>query len=163
VSDPLSSASVRRVVAALAAAGSASEVVALAATARTAEDAAAGIGCPIGAIIKSLVFDVDGGLVLALVAGDRRCDTQMLARALGATAATRADARRVRDETGFAIGGVAPLGYLSPLPTLIDASLERFATVHAAAGHPHCVFATTMTELVALTGGRLVDGLGVEG
>ncbi len=163
MSDPLSSPSVQRVKAALGAAGSQAEIVALAATARTAEDAAASIGCALGAIIKSLVFDVDDRLVLALVAGDRRCDAGALARAFGVPRiAARADARRVRDETGFAIGGVAPLAHQWPMPTAIDPSLGRFAAVYASAGHPHCVFATTVPELIVLTGGRLIGGLGVE-
>jgi prolyl-tRNA editing enzyme YbaK/EbsC (Cys-tRNA(Pro) deacylase) len=100
--------------------------------------------------------------VQALVAGDRRCDPSALARALGlADPVGRADADRVRDETGFAIGGVAPVGARHPLPAAIDASLGRFATVYAAAGHPHCVFATSVEELVRLTGGIVVEGLGV--
>ena len=152
-----------RVRAALAAAGSRARVVALDDTARTAADAAAAVGCPLGAIVKSLVFDLEGGLVLALVAGDRRCDATVLARAFGASdAARRADADRVRAATGFAIGAVAPLGHLTPIPTALDASLRRFATVHAAAGHPHCVFATTVDELAVLTSGRIVEGLGVD-
>ena len=100
---------------------------------------------PVGAIVKSLVFEVDGEPVLALVAGDRRCDLAALPAALGrAGAARRCDADRVRAATGFAIGGVAPVGHLTPLPTAIDASLGRFARLFAAAGHPHCVFATSL-------------------
>jgi len=162
MADPLAGASVARVRQALEAAGSAAQIVLLAETARTAEDAARSLGCELGAIVKTLVFEVDGKLVAALVAGDRRCDAAVLGKALGMGApARRADAERVRAETGFAIGGVAPVGALAPLPTAIDASLGRFATVHAAAGHPHCVFATTVDELARLTGGRLLDGLGV--
>jgi prolyl-tRNA editing enzyme YbaK/EbsC (Cys-tRNA(Pro) deacylase) len=155
MSDPLAGASVARVRKALGDAGVPAQVIALAATARTAEDAAVGVGCELGAIVKTLVF--------ALIAGDRRCDAAALARALGATAATRADARRVREETGFAIGGVAPVGHLRPLPTAIDASLARFPVVYAAAGHPHCVFATTLPDLARLTGGAIVEGLGAAG
>ena len=162
--NPLASASVRRVQQALAAAGSPAEVVALATTARTAEEAAASVGCPQGAIVKSLVFSVEGRLALALVAGDRRCDGAALAQAIGlAGKVARADAVRVREATGFAIGGVAPVGHSSALPTAIDASLRRFDPVYAAAGHPHCVFATTVDELARLTAGRVVEGLGIEG
>ncbi len=161
MSDPLAGASVARVRAALSALGSAAEIVALPGTARTAADAAAAVGCPLGAIVKSLVFELDGRLVLALIAGDRRCDGVVLARALGASnAARRADADRVRAETGFAIGGVAPIGHTTTLPTAIDASLGRFASVYAAAGHPYCVFRTSAAELARLTGGGVVDGLG---
>ena len=127
--------------AALAAAGSPAEIVRLATTARTAEDAAAGIGCPLGAIVKSLVFTVGERVVMALVAGDRRLETRALPPALGLEGKVRrADAEVVRSATGFAIGGVAPIGHAAPLPIAIaiDASLGRFETVHAAAGHPHC-------------------------
>jgi prolyl-tRNA editing enzyme YbaK/EbsC (Cys-tRNA(Pro) deacylase) len=147
--------SVRRVQAALAAGGSAAQVIALAATARTAADAAASLGVPVGAIVKTLVFAIGGRAVLALVAGDRQCDIARLPNALGvAGAAARADADLVKQATGFSIGGVAPLGHPAPIPTAIDASLGRFETVYAAAGHPHCVFATSLAELERLTGGR---------
>jgi prolyl-tRNA editing enzyme YbaK/EbsC (Cys-tRNA(Pro) deacylase) len=151
---PLDGVTVRRVQAALAAAGSTAQVVVLAATARTAADAAAALGTALGAIVKSLVFEIGGQGVLALVAGDRRCREAALAAALGLPgAARRADADWVRRVTGFAIGGVAPVGLAARLPTVIDASLCRFPTVFAAAGHPHCVFATTAAELQRLTGG----------
>jgi prolyl-tRNA editing enzyme YbaK/EbsC (Cys-tRNA(Pro) deacylase) len=151
-------AALRRVEAALAANGLAGRVVELADTARTAEDAARACGVPVGAIVKSLVFEVAGQPVLALVAGDRRCDPVALPAALGLEgSAKRCDAERVRGATGFAIGGVAPVGHLAPLPTAIDASLGRFPQLFAAAGHPHRVFATTLPELVALTGGTVSD------
>jgi prolyl-tRNA editing enzyme YbaK/EbsC (Cys-tRNA(Pro) deacylase) len=159
--SPLDGASVRRVQAALQAAGSAAQVVALSATARSAEVAARSIGCPLGAIVKSLVFRIGSGPALALVAGDRRCDPSVLPALLDLPGeAARADADFVRAETGFAIGGVAPVGHARPLPTAIDASLGRFAALYAAAGHPHCVFATDLAELTRLTGGRLSDALG---
>jgi prolyl-tRNA editing enzyme YbaK/EbsC (Cys-tRNA(Pro) deacylase) len=159
----LAGVSVARVRAALAAVGAPDTIVALDHTARTAEDAAKAVGCPLGAIVKTLAFAVGDRLVLALVAGDRRCDAKALARAFGATgAAARADADRVRIETGFAIGGVAPIGHPQPLPVAIDPSLERFATLYAAAGHPHCVFATGYDGLLAMTRGAPVPGLGVE-
>ena len=152
----LTSDSVRRVRDELAAHGLEGRIVELAATARTAEDAARACGVLVGAIVKSLVFELAGGLVLALVAGDRRCDLAALATALGSTGtARRCDADRVRAVTGFAIGGVAPVGHLAPLPTVIDASLGRFGQLFAAAGHPHCVFATDLAELIRLTGGTV--------
>ena len=155
---------VRRVQAALAAAGSETQVIALDGTARSAEDAARSVGVALGAIVKSLVFSVGGQPVMALVAGDRRCDTRVLAAALGlAGKVARADADAVRAATGFTIGGVPPLAHAEALPTAIDASLGRFETVYAAAGHPHCVFATTPDELVRLTGAPLVEGLGAPG
>jgi prolyl-tRNA editing enzyme YbaK/EbsC (Cys-tRNA(Pro) deacylase) len=155
---------VRRVQQALRAGGSAAEIIALAETARSAEDAARSIGTALGSIVKSLVFSIDGVPVMALIAGDRRCDPAALPAAFGmAGTVRRADADAVRAATGFAIGGVAPVGHPTPLPVVIDASLTRFATVYAAAGHPHCVFPTTVAELARLTGGRVVDGVAHSG
>jgi len=162
LSDFLENASVRRVRAALAQAGSQAEVVALAETARSAEDAARAVGCPLGAIVKSLVFRSGDEAVLALVGGDRRCDQARLRAVLDLPGKVeRADADLVRRATGFAIGGVAPLGHPAPLRTAVDASLGRFTAVYAAAGHPHCVFATTYEALLRLTGGIAAEGLGV--
>ncbi len=156
--------SVERVRAALGWAGSSAEIVALTGSARSAREAADSLGGALGAIVKSLVFTVGGEPVLALVAGDRRCDEGALAAALGLEGKVRrADADTVRAATGFAIGGVPPFGHANPLPTAIDASLKRFATVYAAAGHPHCVFATTADELTRLAAATVVEGLGVEG
>ncbi len=156
--NALDGASVRRVQAALERAGSPARVVELAATARTARDAAAALGVEVGAIVKSLVFLAGQQPVMALVAGDRQCDPAALTAVLGVEGTPkRADADTVRDATGFAIGGVAPLGHPGPLPTAIDASLGRFPTVYAAAGHPHCVFATSLDELQRLTGGTVSD------
>jgi prolyl-tRNA editing enzyme YbaK/EbsC (Cys-tRNA(Pro) deacylase) len=149
-------ASVQRVQAALVAAGSTARVIELAATARSAREAAAALGVATGAIVKSLLFLVGGEPVMALIAGDRRCREDALAAALGRDGAVaRADAAAVRAATGFAIGGVAPVGLARPLPVVIDAALGRFETVYAAAGHPFCVFATTLGELEQLTRGRI--------
>jgi prolyl-tRNA editing enzyme YbaK/EbsC (Cys-tRNA(Pro) deacylase) len=137
-------------------------VIALGDAVRTAAEAAAALGCEVGAIVKSLVFAHDGDensggekqAVMALVAGDRQCDVAMLGRALGLPAAPgRADPALVRRATGFAIGGVAPLGHLEQLPIVIDGSLARFPRLHAAAGHPHAVFPLTYEELLEWTGG----------
>lgn len=145
---------VRRVRAALAAAGSKAAPVALEASARTAEDAARALGVAVGQIVKTLVFLVGERPVLALVAGDRRCRAEALAAALGLEGPVRrADAETVRQATGFSIGGVAPVGLPERLPCAIDSSLGRFARVWAAAGHPHAVFASDRDELVRLTGG----------
>jgi prolyl-tRNA editing enzyme YbaK/EbsC (Cys-tRNA(Pro) deacylase) len=152
--------SVVRVQRALAAAGSDARIVELADTAQTAEDAARVLGCELGAIVKSLVFTIGERPVMALVAGDRRCDPAALAACLGLQGKlARADANVVRAATGFAIGGVAPIGH--DLPVVIDASLARFDTVWAAAGHPHCVFPTNVHELVTMTHGRFDDRVGI--
>lgn len=157
---PLDNASVRRVQTALREAGSDARVIALDATARSAQEAADSIGCELGAIVKSLVFQVGGQPVMALVAGDRRCNEKALPAALGLDGkAKRAGADTVREATGFAIGGVAPVGHPQRLPLVLDASLSRFATIYAAAGHPHCVFATTPDELQRITGGTVSEAI----
>ena len=159
---PLDHPAVRRVQVALEAAGSEARVIVLDETARSAADAAASIGAPLGSIVKSLVFAIKGQPVMALVSGDRQCDIKALPAALGLEGKVkRADADAVRAATGFAIGGVAPVGHTEKLPIAIDAALNRFETVYAAAGHPHCVFATTVDELAALTGAAVVPGIGV--
>ncbi len=161
MSELLNRPAVRRVQEALRQAGSEAQVIVLAETARTAGDAARSLGVEVGQIVKSLVFAIDGRPVLALVAGDRQCDLEALPGALGlAGKAGRADADLVRESTGFSIGGVAPVGHARPMPVAIDQSLGRFATVYAAAGHPHCVFATSLDELARLTAGHVDAGVG---
>ena len=163
MSDRLARPAVRRVVEALAAQGCPAPVVELAATARTAKAAARALGVGVGAIVKSLVFTVGAAPVVALVAGDRRCREALLGSALdldGAVARAAPDV--IKSATGFTIGGVAPLGYAAALPVAVDASLARFEGLYAAAGHPHCVFRTTFDELVRLSCGRIVAGLGAD-
>lgn len=162
----LENASVKRVREALRLRGVEGErVIALDGAARTAAEAAAALGCEVGAIVKSLVFSClgEGGdlqAVMALVAGDRQCNVEMLGRALGlGTTPGRADADLVRRATGFAIGGVAPLGHAEQLPIAIDGSLARFPLLHAAAGHPHAVFPLTYDELLEWTGGLAAPDL----
>jgi prolyl-tRNA editing enzyme YbaK/EbsC (Cys-tRNA(Pro) deacylase) len=153
---------VRRVQAALREKGSRAEVIELETTARTAEDAARSLNVAVGAIVKSLLFTIDGDPVMALIAGDRRCDIRALPPALGRSGLVlRADAERVRQATGFVIGGVAPLAHPAPLPTAIDYSLGRFETLYAAAGHPFCVFPTSVLELSLLTGGAVTRGISI--
>lgn len=156
----LENASVRRVREALLARGAGERVIALDGAARTAAEAAAALGCEVGAIVKSLVFSDNGQAVMALVAGDRQCDVAALGRALdlGATPG-RADADLVRRATGFAIGGVSPLGHAEKLPIAVDASLTRFPRLHAAAGHPYAVFPLSYAELLDWTGAVEVPDL----
>ncbi len=126
-------------------------VVEHAQSSRTAEEAAATAGCELGQIVKSLVFVDAAGPVLVLCAGDRRVD----ANGLGVR---RAKPDQVREATGFAIGGVPPLGHPRPLRTLVDASLRRFATVWCAAGTPNAVFEVRTEELIgALPEGEVRD------
>ena len=114
---------------------------ALADSTRTAADAAAAIGCEVGQIVKSLVFERGDDVVMCLCAGDRRVDTERLGL-------ERADAERVRAATGFAIGGIPPLGHDRELPTLVDVSLQRFETVWCAGGTPHAVFSVRTEDLL---------------
>ncbi|HET6667648.1 MAG TPA: YbaK/EbsC family protein [Intrasporangium sp.] len=153
--------SVARVRAALSPAGAAGEVVVLDDAARTAAQAAAALGTSVSAIANSLVFvatTTDGTQVplLVLASGGHRVDTDHVAEVTGYASIGKADAEFVRAATGFAIGGVAPVGHASDVTTLVDASLADHETVWAAAGHPHTVFPTTHDELVRITGGRSV-------
>ena len=154
----LENPSVRRVRLALVEAGVGDKVVAVSDTTRSAAEAAAALGVEQGAIVKSLVFSIGGDPVMALVAGDRQCDTKALRDVLGLSGKVkRPDADAVRAATGFAIGGVSPVAHTTDLPVVIDASLGRFEAVYAAAGHPHCIFPTTLDELKTLTGGTVSE------
>lgn len=127
----------------------------LPASTRTAQDAAAAIGCGVGQIVKSLVFRTGAGRpVLVLASGANRVDEAAVAALLGQSI-HKADAAFVRERTGFAIGGVAPLGHPEPLPTLIDSDLLQYEEVWAAAGTPHAVFPVAPARLVACTSGRV--------
>jgi Cys-tRNA(Pro) deacylase len=132
-------------------------VVRLDRSTRTAQLAAEAIGTELGSIVKSLVFLADGKPALVLVAGDRRADTKKLAQVLEAKKVKIADADTVRAETGFAIGGVPPVGHHTSLPTIIDRSLSRFETVYAAAGAPNAVFPIAYDVLLQITAGQVAD------
>lgn len=146
-----------RVQAALEEAGLQIQVQELSDSARTAPLAAQALGTELGSIVKSLLFVADGQPVLVLVAGDRRADVARLQALLHAQHVAIADADTVRRATGYAIGGVPPLGHTQPLPTWIDASLARFETVYAAAGAPRAVFPIPYTVLVEVTRGHVAD------
>lgn len=150
----MASDSVERLRAALAAAGLDDTIVAVADSTRTAAEAAAAIGCEVGQIVKSLVFmDTDDRPLLVLAAGDRRVNPESVAAAHGAAVAL-GDAAFVRAVTGYAIGGVPPLGHTQVLPTWMDVSLPRWHTVWASAGTPHDVFSTRVDDLARATGAR---------
>ena len=123
---------------------------------RTADDAARAIGVETGQIVKSLVFEVDGRPVVALVAGDNRLDEGRLAEAAGGQRAGRVDADTVRRVTGYPVGGVPPLGHTEPMPVFVDEDLLRYEVVWAAAGHPHWNFPVHPAELVRATGAKVV-------
>jgi len=123
----------------------------------TAATAAAQLGCDVGAIANSLIFDADGAPLLVMTSGAHRVDTAKVAALTGASVVRRADPASVRAWTGQAIGGVAPVGHPAPIRTLVDTWLEKYDTIWAAAGHPHTVFPTTFAELVLITDGTPAD------
>jgi prolyl-tRNA editing enzyme YbaK/EbsC (Cys-tRNA(Pro) deacylase) len=146
------------------------EIVVLDGAARTAAQAAAYLGVLTAQIANSLVFAVtvqgterpdsasaDPETLLILTSGAHRVDTSKVADLLELDTVDMASADLVREATGFVIGGVAPVGHVRPVRTLIDVSLARYDTVWAAAGHPHAVFATTYDELLRITGAQPIE------
>ncbi len=123
---------------------------------RTAVEAAAAVGCSVGEIAKSLVFRAGDRAVIAIMSGDNRLDPGKLAAAVGEEVG-RADADFVRAATGFAIGGVPPLGHATPADIYMDAELFRFARVWAAAGSPFSVFAIAPARLRDANGATVMD------
>lgn len=153
--------SARRFQGALKAAGIEAPIRQFAQSARTAKDAAAAIGCDVAQIAKSLVFrrtDTDRA-VLVIASGPNRVDERRAGTHLNADIA-KADAAFVRTHTGYAIGGVPPLGHAQPIETLIDEDLLRFDSIWAAAGTPDTVFAIAPRDLVRATGGTVLSVTG---
>jgi prolyl-tRNA editing enzyme YbaK/EbsC (Cys-tRNA(Pro) deacylase) len=146
-----------RVRAALHAAGVAIQILEFPQSTRTAADAAAVVGTTVAQIVKSLVFLADEHPVLVLTSGANRVDAAKLGGATGARRVAKADAGVVRDVTGFAIGGVPPVGHAQALPVYIDRDLMDFAIVYAAAGTPTSVFPIAPAILQRLTGGTVID------
>jgi len=139
--------SVVRVTDRLAELGATGSVKVLDGSARTAAQAAEQLGIEVAQIANSLVFSADGTPLLVLASGGHRVDTTKVAALVGAASVDRADADFVRTHTGFAIGGVAPVGHPAPLRTLVDSALAQYDVVWAAAGHPHAVFPIAPAEL----------------
>lgn len=134
-------------------------VVTLPRSTHTAPEAAAAVGCELGAIVKSLVFLVRREPVLVLCAGDGQVSDQKLGAHFGAgrKQIAMATPAAVLDLTGYQVGGVPPLGLRQALPVLIDRSLERFGVVYAAAGTPYAIFAAAPAELCRATDGTVLD------
>lgn len=150
-------ASAQRVQDALRAKGYPHRVVEMPESTRTAADAAAACGCTVGQIAKSILFKAaDGEPVLVVTSGSNRVDADKVGALLGAMPG-KADADFVRTSTGYAIGGVPPLGHAGPVKILIDQDLMRFDEIWAAAGTPKCVFRLAPSELAAMTGGTVAD------
>ena len=129
------------------------EVLVLDTTARTAQDAANSLKCEVGAIVKSLLFRTENSFLICLIAGDKRCSLNKLKKTLQKKDVSMANADEVKKNTGFSIGGVAPVAHATSLDILIDKSLNRFPYIFAAAGHPNCVFKITYDDLIKITKG----------
>lgn len=140
----------------LEAAGVSTEIRVLPDSAHTAAAAAEAIGCDVAAIANSLVLVADGAPVLVMTSGGHRVDFDVLRASIGAQEVAMAPASVVREATGQAIGGVAPVGHPAPLTTYLDEALAAFDEIWAAAGHPHTVMPLTFDSLRALTGGEVI-------
>ena len=140
--------------------GGTGRIITLPDSVHTAALAAEALGCEVGAIANSLLFDADGSPVLILTSGDHRVDTARAATTIGVARLRRATPEFVRTHTGQVIGGVSPIGHPAPVPTYLDPWLRRYDEVWAAAGHPAAVFSTTYDELLALTGATEIDVAG---
>lgn len=149
--------SARRVARLLAELGHDKPVVMLPASGKTSAEAAAGLGCSVAEIAKSIIFRrlQDDAPVLVIASGSNRVDESKVAARVGALG--KADARFVRENTGYAIGGVCPIGHAVPPVMLLDRDLFRHDSVWAAAGHPHAVFNLTPDQLLAMTGAEVAD------
>ena len=148
-------AAVKRVLAALHEHGLEGEIHVLSDSARTAQEAATALGIEVGQIASSLIFKLpDESPLLIITSGRHRVDTDLVAKNLGIEKLGRVDADYVKEKSGFSIGGVAPIGWVSPATILIDQALNDYEVVWAAAGHPHAVYPTTYAELIECTGAK---------
>ena len=152
----LEKSAVKRVIAAMAKNEVKGEIKVLTQTAKSAAEAAAGLGIEVGQIASSIIFKLpDGNPLLVITSGRHRVDTQLVAKELNVGELDRVDADYVKEKSGFSIGGVSPLGWISkPEIILIDEALNDYDVVWAAAGHPHAVYPTTYDELIQCTGAQ---------
>ena len=133
------------------------KVIELEQTARTANDAANSLNTEVGSIVKSLLFRNEGNFLLCLVSGDKRCSLNKLKKIFNSKDLSMASPDEVKDQTGYTIGGVSPVGHKNKLEILVDESLNRFKNLYAAAGHPNCIFKVNFDELLNLTNGTVKD------
>ena len=151
----LQNPSVQRVSAKLKELGIKGEVHVLSDSARTAQEAADALGILVGQVASSIVFKLDDeSPLLVITSGRHRVDTKLVAEKLGIAKLHRVDADYVKEKSGFSIGGVSPVGWISPATILIDEALSDYEVVWAAAGHPHSVYPTTFAELLECTGAK---------
>ena len=132
-------------------------VVELENSARTAKDAANSLNCEVGAIVKSLLLKIDDNFLLCLIAGDKRCSLNKIKKIKNSKNVRMASAEEVKEQTGYTIGGVSPVGHKNELEILIDNSLNRFKAIFAAAGHPNCIFEINYNDLKKITSGLNED------
>ena len=132
-------------------------VVELENSARTAKDAANSLNCEVGAIVKSLLLKIDDNFLLCLIAGDKRCSLNKIKKIKNSKNVRMASAEEVKEQTGYTIGGVSPVGHKNELEILIDNSLNRFKAIFAAAGHPNCIFEINYDDLKKITSGLVED------
>ena len=132
-------------------------VVELENSARTAKDAANSLNCEVGAIVKSLLLKIDNNFLLCLIAGDKRCSLNKIKKIKNSKNVRMASAEEVKEQTGYTIGGVSPVGHKNELEILIDNSLNRFKAIFAAAGHPNCIFEINYNDLKKITSGLNED------
>ncbi|MCX6450692.1 MAG: YbaK/EbsC family protein [Actinobacteria bacterium] len=131
------------------------EVKALSDSARTAQEAADALGILVGQVASSIVFKLpDDSPLLVITSGRHRVDTTLVAQGLGVEKLHRVDADYVKEQSGFSIGGVSPVGWINQATILIDQALNEYEVVWAAAGHPHAVYPTNFSELIACTNAR---------
>ena len=133
------------------------KVIELEQTARTANDAANSLNTEVGSIVKSLLFRNERNFFLCLVSGDKRCSLNKLKKIFNSKDLSMASPDEVKDQTGYTIGGVSPVGHKNKLEILVDESLNRFKNLYAAAGHPNCIFKINFDELLNLTNGTVKD------
>ena len=133
------------------------EVIILENSERTAKDAAKALSCDVGAIVKSLLFKTGDSFTLCLVAGDKRCSLNKLKKIKDKKDISMATPEDVKNQTGYTIGGVSPIGHLKKIEIIIDNSLERFNELFAAAGHPNCVFKIDFNKIQKITSGKVED------
>ena len=126
-------------------------------TARTAVDAAKSLNCETGAIVKSLLFKNGDNYFLCLVSGDKRCSLNKLKKFFNSKDLSMASPNDVKEQTGYTIGGVSPIGHTNSLQILVDSSLNRFKDLFAAAGHPNCIFKINFDDLIKITNGSIED------
>ena len=126
-------------------------------TARTAVDAAKSLNCEVGAIVKSLLFKNGDNFFLCLVSGDKRCSLNKLKKFFNSKDLSMASPDDVKEQTGYTIGGVSPIGHMNSLQILVDSSLNRFKNLYAAAGHPNCIFKINFNDLIKITNGSIED------